>query len=58
LVIVFAIEVLAGFAYLFSSREHPKEAAEALKDLATIFLSPTVALVGAATGFYFGRNPN
>lgn len=58
LVGVFALEVVGGFIYLFWTCGNPQDTINALKELATIFLGPTVALVGAATGFYFGRSPS
>jgi hypothetical protein len=54
LVGVFVGEIFFGCLYLLVSCDPTAEKVQALKELATIFLSPTVALVGAATGFYFG----
>jgi len=56
LVGIFAAEVLFGIVYLAFGCGATADRINALKDLALIFLGPTVALVGAATGFYFGRS--
>lgn len=45
-----------GAAMLFVFWPWPdKERLDALKDLLTVTLGPTVALLGSAIGFYFGR---
>lgn len=52
------IEVIAGvIAMLCPDIVHDEAAVGAVKDLLTIVLGPTVALVGAATGFYYGTKP-
>jgi hypothetical protein len=51
LVGLLAAVVLLSFAGLLTSRIELKD----LKELLTVILSPLVALVGAATGFYFGE---
>jgi hypothetical protein len=55
LVAIFGIEVIASIIYLFVACDDLSGRVEALKEFAQIFLGPTVALVGAGTGFYFGR---
>ena len=56
LVAVFAVEVIFSIWFLAHSCPDLDSAVKALKELAEVFLGPTVALVGAATGFYFGRS--
>lgn len=56
LVLIFMGEVIFGLWYGFLGKEPFHERIHTIKEIATIFLSPTVALVGAATGFYFGRS--
>lgn len=55
LVAIFAVEIWAGIRAM-TNPEIVKDdhAVNAVKDLFLIMLSPTVALVGAATGFYYG----
>jgi hypothetical protein len=52
LVVIFGIEVLGAMLSVWFSTQHLQE----LKDILTLILSPTVALAGSATGFYFGRS--
>lgn len=56
LVVIFATEIWAGMSFGLSGAPPYAERIQALKDIAAIFLGPTIALVGAATGFYFGRS--
>jgi hypothetical protein len=56
LVLIFAGEVWAGLYFGLSGAPPYAERIQVLKDVAAIFLGPTIALVGAATGFYFGRS--
>lgn len=56
LVLIFAGEVAFSIDFLWHSKLNLNDAIAALKELAALYVSPTVALVGAATGFYFGRS--
>jgi hypothetical protein len=50
-----AIEILGSvLAMLCPDIVHDDKAVGAVKDILSIVLGPTVALVGAATGFYYG----
>ena len=51
LLIILGIEVTAAFVALFCGF-FPSD----IKDILTVILSPTVALVGSALGFYFGTD--
>ena len=55
LVVIFGFEIWAGI-HAMTNPEIVKDehAVNAVKDLFLIVLSPTVALVGAAIGFYYG----
>ena len=56
-IVIFAAEVV--FSVCFLAHTAPQDlngAITAIKEFALIFLGPTVALVGATTGFYFGRS--
>jgi hypothetical protein len=55
LVAIFGFEVFAAMAALLLCK--PAQISD-VKELLTVILSPTVALVGSATGFYFGTNPS
>jgi hypothetical protein len=50
LVVIFGIEVIGAMLALWLCSARMAE----LKDILSLILSPTVALVGAVTGFYFG----
>ena len=59
LVWLFIIEIIAAMImFLIAGNTDPKRgfglAFNDVKDIATLILGPTVALVGAATGFYYG----
>jgi hypothetical protein len=55
LTLLLIIEVGASFyAVLSPALLHDEKTINAVKDILTIVMSPTVALVGAATGFYYG----
>jgi hypothetical protein len=56
IVLIFAGEVAAGMSFSLSGNSPYAERIQALKDVSAIFLGPTIALAGAATGFYFGRS--
>ncbi|HEX5453583.1 MAG TPA: hypothetical protein VFX06_07305 [Stellaceae bacterium] len=56
LVVILAAEIGFGLWFLSANCAALPERVEAVREMATIFLGPTVALVGAATGFYFGRS--
>jgi hypothetical protein len=58
LVLLLTIEICAGMVFVFWGARPYSERLQAIKDLSAIFLGPTIALVGAATGFYFGRSAN
>jgi hypothetical protein len=49
LVAIFGVEVVAALLTVLCGRD-----LATIKDILTIILGPTVALVGSATGFYFG----
>jgi len=50
-----ALEVIAALYVVIRCRNATDNAAiENLKSILTLVLSPTVALFGAATGFYYG----
>jgi len=53
LFVLLAGEVAFAFWGLLKVIADPNQI-QALKDVVTMVLSPTVALVGAATGFYYG----
>lgn len=55
LVGIFGFEVIVAMLALWLNRgDHDLQA---LKDILTLILGPTVALVGSVTGFYFGTRP-
>ncbi|MGC2415637.1 MAG: hypothetical protein WA459_23435 [Stellaceae bacterium] len=54
LVVILGIEVIGAMAAIFLCRGNMPE----LKDILTLILGPTVALVGSVTGFYFGTHSN
>ena len=56
LIAVFAVQIIIGVIYCLWGSPPYSERILALKDMCTMFLSPTNALVGAAAGFYFGRS--
>ena len=56
--ILLAAEILGALvAMLCPAVIHDDKAIGAVKDILSIVLGPTVALVGAATGFYYGTKP-
>jgi len=55
LALAFLAEIVGAIVFLSISPFELDDTIGALKELATIFISPTVALVGAAAGFYFGK---
>jgi hypothetical protein len=56
IILIFAGEVLAGMYFCLAGNPPYAERIQAVKEVCGIFLTPTVALVGAAAGFYFGRS--
>jgi hypothetical protein len=54
LVLIFAGEVLGAMLALWTSNSPP---INDIKEILTMILGPTVALVGSAMGFYFGTRP-
>ena len=56
LTLLFATEVLIGLLFVLFGDAPYNDRVQAAKELAAIFLGPTIALVGTATGFYFGRS--
>lgn len=53
---IFAAEVLAGMSFGFYGNSPYADRIQAIKEVSAILLAPTIALVGAAAGFYFGRS--
>lgn len=53
---ILAAEVGFAIWYIGRCEQDPDTAVNVIKEFALIFLGPTVALVGATTGFYFGRS--
>jgi cytochrome c biogenesis factor len=60
LLLILAAEVAAAliwvfWAFYFTAKDG-KDISPLMKDILSIIFGPTIALVGAATGFYFGSN--
>lgn len=56
LALILAVEVSVSLAFIILSRKNPNDQAiSAAKDIIAMILNPTIALVGAVTGFYYGR---
>jgi len=58
LVLLLTVEICVGMGFVCWGTPPYGDRMQALKDLSAMFLGPTIALVGAATGFYFGRSAN
>jgi hypothetical protein len=55
LLFILLVEVCAALYFIvFSDRLSDDKIVAAAKDIIALLLNPTVALVGAATGFYYG----
>jgi hypothetical protein len=57
LLFILLLEVASAIGFVFfCSRLSDDKSITAAKDIITLVLNPTVALVGAATGFYYGAS--
>jgi hypothetical protein len=60
LLLILAAEVAEAFIWVFCAfyftAKYTKDIDILMKDILSIIFGPTIALVGAATGFYFGSN--